>query len=227
MKKITKLGLILFISGSSFITIAQERSLGLVINRELDEKIPLVSKPLGFGDNLPDSVSLTDYVPEIKDQGAYGTCVGWSSTYYLATIEYAIQRGITNTTEITANAYDPFLTYLSIVNNVSSASYSTCESGTYITDACEQLYTNGVKRKALDGLSCGDNISDHNEDNSVLDFTEYYRVYHWYDDWEENVTTACQSLANNHPVVFGIFVPRSFYDIGSDGLFRQTSSSIC
>lgn len=214
----------LFILQAGLSMAQEERAMGMLIDREKDKAVPLVDKPAGFGANLPERVSLKEYVPAIGDQGNHGTCVGWSSTYYAASIEYARLKGITNAKQLEVNVYDPYYTYLGIVNNVDPSSYSTCESGTYVSDACEYLYDVGAKRMMLGQVSCGDDISSvHEEGNSMVDFTDYYRVYNWYDNMEDNVTAACQSLANNHPVVFGMYVPRSFFDISSDGLFSPTS----
>jgi hypothetical protein len=140
-------------------------------------------------------------------------------------MEYAILSGITNDKQLEVTTYDPFYTYLSIVGNVDESSYSTCESGTYVSDACYLLYKEGAKRRITDPLDCGADISKaHSKENSMVDFTDYYRVFNWYDNMEENVTAACQSLANNHPVVFGMYLPRSFGNIQSDGLFKPTST---
>jgi hypothetical protein len=53
----------------TFTSFSQERSLGMKVDREKAENVPLIDKPLGFGDNLPKSVSLKKYVPKIGDTG--------------------------------------------------------------------------------------------------------------------------------------------------------------
>lgn len=203
----------------AFTSMSQQRSLGMKVDREKAENVPLIDKPLGFGENLPKAVSLKKYVPKIGDQGDHGTCVGWSSTYCLATMEYAIQRGVTNKVELEYSVYDPYYTYLSIVD---AESYNSCGDGTYVEDACELLKEKGAKRKLMDQLACGDDLAGHVADNSVLEFTEFHRLYSWYDDMEENVEAVCQSLADNHPVVIGAYLPSSFFDIGDDGRFKPT-----
>jgi hypothetical protein len=135
-------------------------------------------------------------------------------------MEYAIQSGSKHEVELEYSAYDPFYTYLSIVDG---ESYNSCGEGTYIEDACELLKNKGVKRKTMNKLSCGGNLEGHSETNSILDFTDYHRLYSWEDDMEENVEAVCQALADNHPVVFGAFLPESFFRIKNDGLFRPTS----
>lgn len=220
MKKIGQSIVAIMCIAISFNSFSQTRSLGMKVDRKKAEAIPLVEKPLGFGDNLPKSYSLKKYVPNIGDQGDHGTCVGWSSTYYLASMEYAIHRNITKPIELKYSSYDPYYTYLSIVDK---SSYSSCEDGTFLEDACKHLSKNGAKRKINNELSCGDDLSKFNDDQSILDFTDFVRVYDWLDDMEENVTAVCQSIVDKHPVVFGIYVPASFFDIGNDGLFKPTN----
>ncbi len=199
---------------------AQQYSLGAVFS-DKDLEVPLIDKPLGFGENLPKSVSLKQYAPSIGDQQNHGTCVGWSSTYTVASMEWAILNNVTDRSVITAHAYDPYHTYLSIVGNVDEDSYTTCESGTYISDACYHLYDNGSKKRFNDQLYCGDDIK-FNKENMTVDFQDYYRLYSRFDDMETNVTAVCAALADQHPVVFGMHVPSSFFDIGSNGLFEPT-----
>lgn len=201
---------------------AQERALGMEFT-EKDNEVPIIDKPLGFGENLPKKVSLVDFVPNIGDQENHGTCVGWSSTYTIATMEWAILNNEKDKSIITANVYDPYHTYLSIINNANPDSYETCEGGTYISDACYQLYSNGAKRRFDGQVYCGNEITQA-KDNSTVEFKDYYRLYSRFDDMEENVTAVCAALADNHPVLFGMYVPRSLFSIGSDGLLTPTSA---
>ena len=200
------------------LTFAQDHGTGLIFNEKAYEKVDMISKPLGFGDNLPERVSLKKYVPIIRSQGDMGTCVGWSSTYYLASMEYAINMDITNLYEVSSNVFDPYYTYLSIVDE---SSYFDCQEGSYVWEACSHLMNNGVKRFAYNTYECGAEITDRVKENqSLLNFTDYYRVYDEDDSFEENITAVQSALADNHPVVIGMGLPNSFRSIGSDGLLR-------
>lgn len=220
LNKLLLIGGILVITNYSFGQI-EDHGLGMLIDKEKDEAVPLIDKPDGFGEGLPESYSLKKYVPEIGDQGNHGTCVGWSSTYYVASMEFNILNNITNSKQKEYLVYDPYLTYLNIVDE---SSYSTCENGTYISDACEYITNNGAKRKLTSPLSCGDNIdqSMYNEQNTMVQFEEYYRLYDWWDDMEGNVTAVCASIANNHPVVFGMTLVNSFRYVNSEGYYQAT-----
>lgn len=197
----------------------EEKGMGLKVDRKRDEKVALIPKPLGFGENLPETYSLKEYLPTIGNQGNYGTCGGWSSTYYLATMEYAILKGLTNKTEISANVYDPLYTYSSALDPKDN----TCSEGTYLDALCETLKNQGAKRMNIDQLACGADLSDvHQEQNSVIDFTKYYRLYDWYDSWETNTIAICAAVSEKHPVLIGMLLPESFFYIGSDGLFSPS-----
>lgn len=203
-----------------------DHGLGMLIDREKDESIPLIEKPMGFGEGLPEEVSLKEYVPRIGDQGNMGTCVGWSSTYYVASMEYNILNNIKNYKQKETMVYDPYLTYLGIINNVDPSSYSSCESGTYISDACEYLYEHGAKRMKINPLECGDDLNSnvHEKNNSMVNFKDYYRLYDWWDDMEGNVTAVCASLAENHPVVFGMQLMESFRYVSDNGYYSATQA---
>ncbi len=215
----TKIGVLVIFLTSTAGAFAQQRAMGLEVDRARDERVELIDKPQGFGENLPKRVSLEQYVPEVGDQGQYGTCGGWSSAYYTASIEFSILSGSTNKTINSAYAYDPLYTYKMALGEETS----TCASGTYLDALCDELYYHGAKRVKIDGMYCGDDIDNmHDESRSILDFTGYDRVFNWYDSWEENTTAICQMLANNHPVLMGMNLPESFFDIGSNGLFSPT-----
>lgn len=203
---------------STFVVFSQKKGTGLLFNTNDYSKIELQDQPLGFGDNLPSSVSLKKYVPAIGDQGDHGTCVGWSSTYYMATMEYAINAKLDNVTAITANTFDPYYTYLSIVDE---DSYYDCEEGTYCWRACQQLVSKGVKRNEYNSFECGAEIPESvTETNSIIDFTDYHRIFDRDEDEEENVNAVKLALSENHPVLIGMNLPYSFWDIGDDGLLN-------
>lgn len=222
MKRNIKSVLVLAAIGFTTIGFGQDReySLGLSVDRKRDSLIKLIDKPAGFGENLPKKVSLEDFVPSVGDQGQFGTCGGWATGYYVASIEWAIHTNTTTPEIISAYAYDPVYTY-----QQASDYPSGCQDGTYLDDLCDVLYENSTKRKYIDETSCGDNPS-HSEENSLIDYTSYARLYDWWTTWEENTKAICQSLANNHPVLMGMQLPYSFFDVGEDGLFRPTQSEI-
>lgn len=194
-----------------------QRGTGLLFNENEYQEIEEPTRQLGWGADLPKRVSLREFVPSIiGNQGNFGTCVGWSSTYYVATMEYAIGMNMTNQREIASNVFDPYYTYLSCT---STEDYFECGRGLQNYRACEHLVNKGVKRFSYDTYTCGAKIADRvKETNSVIDFTDYYRIFDRDDSFGDNIMAVQQALADNHPVLFGMYLPMSFDNIGSDGL---------
>ena len=66
-----------------------EHSTGLLIDADAYEKIPrkarLVSREY---EDLPSAVDLREYLPVTGDQGQYGTCTAWSTTYCAMTATF-------------------------------------------------------------------------------------------------------------------------------------------
>jgi hypothetical protein len=215
--------------GFTFTISAQIKGLGLVMDNEAYAKTPLINKPQGFGKNLPKSFSLKQYCPNIGDQGLTGTCTAWSSTYYAATMEFAILNNITSKDAITALAFDPYYTYLNIISDEEEQK-KTCEDGTYIGDACDFLMNYGSKRVAIDMYDCNSksSASINREAYCPVDYTDYVRLFSMYygtqvDEFDVVIESVCQSLVNKHPVIIGMDVIESFANIDSDGFFDSSN----
>ena len=212
--------------GSSVSVSAQNRGMGLKMDNKAYAKTPLIEKPLGFGANLPKSMSLKQYCPSIGDQGQTGTCTAWSSTYYAATMEYAILNNITNSSEVSKIAFDPYYTYLNILSEEEEQK-KTCEDGTFIGNACELLVQYGAKRISFDQFDCSSKESAVSNKELVcpVDFTNYVRLstQNWdgeqEDEFDVLITSICQTLVNKHPVIIGMELLESFYNIGADGKY--------
>ncbi len=176
----------------------------------------MVEKPLGFGANLPESYTLEKYVTAIGDQGDMGTCVGWSTTYYAATISYNVAAAEQGLPTLEQFNYDPIHTF----ENIKSSDDAGCQDGAYIEDALVHMMENGVKRYWIDPDNCGDKSTWFEEKMSVLDITSAWRIYSNWDSDEDKLTAVCQVLSYNRPVIIGFDVARSFFSVGSDGLFN-------
>lgn len=216
MKK-NLLTLSILLVGLPMATIAQKYSTGALFDDDAYRKLPLQVNPLGFGDELPESYSLVQYIPEVRSQGQFGTCTGWASTYYAATMEYAILTGTTNREIITANAFDPYYTYL---KTTSSDDYFRCQAGLYTGYACQAVVDIGAKRFGYNELECGGHIDFSNsEDNCIVDFKSVKRIFDKESNTEsENISNVKQALTEDHPVVFGMNVPECMYYPNEDGL---------
>jgi hypothetical protein len=218
MNKSTLIVYICFLSACSLF--AQEiRKTGLKISDEKLNSMNLIEKPFGFGSNLPKDFSLEKYVKKVGDQGESGTCVAWSTTYYAASIAYNVLAASQNLPSEYFFNYDPLFTYEEI-----KVDDNECDQGAYIEDALKYLVLSGVKRQEIDSSFCGFFPSWFKEKYSLLDITGAYYLYNFFDDKDTKVEAVCQMLTEHKPVIIGMELPRSFFGIGSDGLFNPADN---
>jgi C1A family cysteine protease len=200
---------------------AQElRATGLLESDEKLNAMSMVEKPLGFGANLPSSYSLEKYVASIGDQGQEGTCVGWATTYYAASIAYnvlATKNGFPTTNQW---HYDPIYTY----ENIKEKNDKTCGEGSYIEDALVLLIEKGAKRKELDPARCGNVPSWFSSGMTLLNVKDAFYLYKKTDSRNAKIEAVCQMLSENKPVVIGMNLPKSFHFIGRDGEFKPAAN---
>jgi len=222
MKLFTKLATITIAIFFLNNAISQEFLTGLSFDEAAYRRVPEVEKPLGFGENLPKMFSLKKFVPKVAHQGQFGTCVGWSSTYYAASIEYARLLNLENNSVTTAFAFDPYYTYLNITKETN---YFSCSEGTLITNAANHLVAKGVKRFLYNPLECGARIDPSNTiENSPIIFSDFSRVIDTKNAIDENIANVKQAITDGHPVVIGMALPKSFYSIDTSGLFKPEAS---
>ncbi|MFN5911161.1 MAG: C1 family peptidase [Bacteroidota bacterium] len=206
------------IISAAFVSVAfaQTRKTGLKKDPEKYKAMNLVEKPLGFGANLPEKFSLERYMPSIGDQGDLGTCVGWSSTYYAATIAYNMLADENNIPTEDHFNYDPIHTF----ENIKDVSDAGCQDGAYIEDALIYMIENGVKRGEIDPGSCGTDNNWYQEQMSIIDIAAAYRLFDYEDAPSDIVESVCQVLVNKKPVIIAMGVAKSFFLVGEDGYFN-------
>lgn len=180
-------------------------------------KLEVTEPSFGFGGSLPEAYSLEKYMPSVRSQGSYGTCTGWSSTYYAATMEYAILNDLTDQFIINAYAFDPYYTYL---NTTSDNDYFDCQAGAYTGAACQTVVDFGVKRFNYNELTCGSYVSERNSPkNSTVNFKEVIKIFDPEElEFEENISNIKLAISEKHPVVLGMRVPKALYKPNENGL---------
>ena len=91
-----------------------EYATGLKFDKKRYDKVPKKAQLLKRSyENLPSKVVLTDFTPPVADQGRFGTCVAWASTYAGMTTAEAAAARIFNKKEIEQMAFSPYYLYRS------------------------------------------------------------------------------------------------------------------
>ncbi len=209
---------------------AQIFSLGANFDLHKYNQAPLANlSSMGFGD-LPSSYSLKMYAPLIADQGMYGTCVGWSTSYAAMTIAWARYLGETNTDIITASAFDPYFTYAQI----KLPEDESCQMGSNIYDALTVFRNQGCKKLFLGSSDCG-----YNPDETAVSMAKMYRVksfnrlfdypetFLWDDFFTTNIDKSSpmkEALAAGQPVVIGTYLPNSIFSLIGTGIWEPTAA---
>ncbi len=197
--------LTLFIVVFYFASFSQEGNLGtgLQFDQERYESIemsaPLVSRSF---EKLPSKFSIKGYAPTPGNQGAQGSCVGWSSAYGARTIANAVKNGWENNlTKINQNTFSPSFVYNQIrVNNL-------CQ-GAFIEDAMKILNVKGASKLTefpYDSRNCTKPPTNSTltsaQNHKILTFE---RLARWNNPYNL-VKKVKKAIANKNPVVIGLF----------------------
>lgn len=173
---------------------------GCILNTELYEMAPL-PPPLMRGDYeaMPSGVSMRKFAPTPQNQGAYGTCVGWSTAYAALTIMMAQHQNWTNQVLITENAFSPFFIY----EQAKSINDIYCQEGTSLYNALEIIKDIGAVKIHDFASQCGQAITNtHQQKAGKYRIKEYRRLF---DAQAPNkVDIVKKSLSQNRPVVIGM-----------------------
>ncbi|HAF76898.1 MAG TPA: cysteine protease, partial [Maribacter sp.] len=209
-----------------FVAIGQDKPrTGLLFDDEAYMKTPIKAQNVAFQDVVTETTnaSIKQFAPTIKNQGGYGTCVGWASAYYGRTIIESRLNNELDTVEINKNAFSPVFTYL----NANVEGDYNCQGGAFIGKAMETMVNKGVPYYKDFNVMCETEISNDllklAEEHKIKDFA---RLFGSDEPAEEKVDNVKRSLINGNPVVIGFKVEESFYsaktvfepdNLGSDG----------
>ncbi len=183
---------------------------GLLFDDDAYSATPLKARNVSFQSvvNEVTSTSLKKFVPTIKTQGDYGTCVGWSSAYYGLTILNARINSLTSQADINSNTFSPIFTYLN--SNVEN-DYN-CQGGAFISKALGQLVEKGAPFYADYDVMCARSIPSDiwlkAEENKIKD---YSRLFAEKESSEVKIESVKRSLVNGNPVIIGFKIENSFY----------------
>ena len=156
------------------------------------------------------SASLKQYAPFAGDQGDYGTCAAWATTYCARTILESIANDETDKTVITNSAYAPGFVYR-------LASDEKDCSGSFTTDCAEQMKQNGVPK-----LSEFDEPCPYDLPSELFNLAEEHKIKAYAKLWNDNeksqtisdkekIQLVKKSISEKYPVVISIICPNSFH----------------
>ena len=183
---------------------------GLLFDDAAYDKTPMKARNVAFQDVLSEqsSTSLKDFVPAIKNQGGYGTCVGWSTAYYGRTILNARIENLTNIEDVSKSAFSPVFTYL----NANTEDDYNCQGGAFIGKAMTTMVDVGSLYFEDYNVMCDTAIPEalveRAKENKIKDFT---RLFGDEEVNEVKIESVKRSLVNGNPVVIGFMVENSFY----------------
>ncbi|WP_045469062.1 C1 family peptidase [Winogradskyella sp. PG-2] len=161
---------------------------------------------LEIPDDLPIEMDLSEYLPPIGNQGRQGSCVSWSTTYYLKSLQ---KRQSTEPPYDEATIMSPAYTYNQITEGI-------CES-TGITSALSVLKSKGtvtLEEFPYFDDSCSIQPTEVQdilaEENKILDFKALSR---------ENMVNEIKTLINDgKPILISVFLDSEFAKTDDLGL---------
>ena len=187
---------------------------GLLLNDSAYAQIP--QKPDLLTRNyeiLPESYSLQPYCPEVKNQGRYGTCTGWATTYAARTITEAAANNWQDPFLITREAFSPLFVYTLIKNNKDM----NCLSGTYMNAAFEVLKGKGAVKHDVFDQACPSAVPRELFSEAASNTIEnYFTLFSDKDSYLKKINTTKKSIAENRPVVISMLLFTSFYNPNED-----------
>ena len=183
---------------------------GLLFDDDAYSTTPLKARNVSFQSVVAEesSASLKQFTPNVKTQGSYGTCVGWSSAYYGLTILNARMNNMSSKTTINENAFSPVFTYL----NANVENDYNCQGGAYINQALEMMVEKGAPYFKDYDVMCDSYIPSDiwikAEEHKIKDFSRLFADKEASDVKLESVK---RSLINGNPVIIGFKIENSFY----------------
>jgi hypothetical protein len=186
----------------------------------LPQKATQVTRSYTF---LPPSASIKPYAPLPGDQGQYGTCVGWSTTYAARTILESLALDRSDRRSTTGEVFSPIFTYKNISTDPSG------QKGTFISDALNFMQKQGAVKRAsrevqLDFKDINLEMYTASRRYPIAGYTTLYPYSQGNTaDISERVRKIKKSLAERKPVIIGMNCPNSFFK--TKGVWQPEESS--
>lgn len=159
--------------------------------------------------------SLKQYAPYPGNQGEYGTCAAWATTYCARTILESIANDETDKTIITQNAFSPGFVYRLASEN------KDCW-GSQTTECANQMYLYGVPTLNQFNEQCPIDIPSEvfelAKDNKIKSFAKLWDDTRYYEQAsaKTKIELVKKSINEKYPVVISIICPNSFQSPSND-----------
>lgn len=180
---------------------AQKYRTGCILDKAKYATVPLAA-PLMRGDyrKMPPQVSLRKYAPIPKNQGAYGTCVGWSAAYAARTILYARQKNMTNPLLVTQNAFSPFFLY----ERAKTTLDINCQEGTSLATGLNVMKDVGAVKFTEFSDRCGKRVTPgHVQAAKEFRVKDFRRLFESETE-ARKVQLVKKSISEKRPVIIGM-----------------------
>jgi len=204
--------LLLFIP---FLAFAQENEpfmMGSLVDDEAYASIPVKAKQLTRSyANLPSRCSLRSFCPTPMSQGQYGTCTSWAVAYAARTIMEAETMGLTNSDQLSQEAFSPSFVYAKIKHD----NDPNCQNGSFISDALNLLKRQGVPKMASFHTDCASYIPDnvqHQASSFVI--KDYFTLFSSDASVDRKISATKMALAQGRPIVISMECYKSFSNAG-------------
>lgn len=175
----------------------------------LPQQADLLTKDLEY---LPLRYSLEAYCPVPQSQGQYGTCTGWATAYAFRSILEAVNRGWTDKTHITDEAFSPIFLYA----RIKKPDDMNCSMGSVISHAFAQMKDIGVAKKRDYDLMCSSFVPNEvlttASRHKIANFQTIINNYFNPTSQEVTVQKIKKAIANKQPVVISMKVYPSFFN---------------
>ncbi len=184
-----------------------------------DINTELIGFSNGIGENLPQKVDLTNYMPPIGNQGNYGTCVAWATGYYQRSYMRAKALNISEG-QLSAlkNQFSPKDLFWAI-DNFSKG--DGC-NGTNFEPAYKVLLNRGIATMSTVPYTDLDDCEKSPDDLWTKEAADF-KITRWrYIDASEFNEIGVKSYLNRGiPVAFGAEVGLEFQLFKGDGVFKS------
>ena len=186
---------------------------GLILDDAAYLRVPKKGKDMVvYKGILPGSFSLRPYAPEIGDQGDFGTCVAWSTGYYMRTMAEARVKDLRGQQA----AINKMVLSPTFIYERAKRGDVNCQKGLTFPNALEVLKREGVALLSSCPYQCGNPCTGLESEASQFKILDYQTLF----DVEQRadidrITAIKQALVDGgNPVLIGTILPPSFFKAG-------------